>query len=185
MSKPERLLDPLDEFYSELGLALPKARAIEGEHVPAPYKALLVHDSDMTPTLEAAFKRRIFLRLLKRKISRDLLLRQVTLVLEGSGRAVEFGAIRIHLDCLPSPARPLILEGKLPLGRVLQDFKVSHRSEPAAFFAVEADLTIAEALNISEPQQLLYGRRNSLLLPSGESLAEVIEILPANCIPEN
>jgi chorismate-pyruvate lyase len=176
-SQQAQLLDPLDQFYLESGLPLPSALEVEGSGIPEPYRRLLVHQHDMTPTLEAAYQQRIHLRLLKRKVSGDVLLRQVVLVLDSDEKPVEFGAIRIQLKHLPAEARRLILEGKLPLGRVLQDFGVEHSSRPVAYFQVVADPQIREALHLTGAQRL-YGRRNRLLMQSNEVLAEVVEILP-------
>ena len=44
---------PLDEFYARTGLILPKIERLRGEQVPEPYRKLLVHEHDMTPTLES------------------------------------------------------------------------------------------------------------------------------------
>ena len=106
-----------------------------------------------------------------------MLLRQVVLGLDSDERPVEFGAIRIQLNQLPPEARHLVLESKLPLGRLLQDFFIQHSSQPAGYFVVKADGRIGEALKTPSLQRL-YGRRNKLLMPSGEVLAEVVEILP-------
>jgi hypothetical protein len=43
---------PLDEFYARSGLPLPRIERTSGEEVPEPYRSLLVHQNDMTPTLE-------------------------------------------------------------------------------------------------------------------------------------
>jgi chorismate-pyruvate lyase len=177
MSHPANLLDPLDQFYLESGLSLPSAVKVEGPSIPEPYRTLLVHEHDMTPTLEAACQQRIHLRLLKRKVSGDIVLREVVLVRDSDEQAVEFGAIRIHLEHLSADSRQLILEGKLPLGRVLQDFNIEHKSRPEAYFEVVADGQIREALGLAGGQRL-YGRRNRLLTPSDNVLAEVVEILP-------
>ncbi len=177
MNQSEELLDPLDQFYLVSGLALPEATQVDAESIPEPYRSLLVHENDMTPTLEAAYGQRIHIRLVSRKVEADLLLRQVVLVLASDERPVEFGAIRIQLNQLPAAARARVLEGKLPLGRLLQDFHLQHRSQPAAYFEVKADLQIGEAL-ATPSRQRLYGRRNKLLIPSGAVLAEVVEILP-------
>ena len=177
MNQPENLLDPLDQFYLASGIPVPEAARIEAECIPEPYRSLLAHDNDMTPTLEAAYCQRIHIRLISRKVDGDVLLRQVVLVLDSDVRPVEFGAIRIRLNQLPPEARELVLESKLPLGRLLQDFLIQHRSQPAAYFEVKADGRIGEALQ-TPTRQRLYGRRNKLLMPTGEVLAEVVEILP-------
>jgi len=177
MKQPKELLDPLDQFYLASGEPLPVAAEIDGESMPEPYRSLLVHNDDMTPTLEASYGQRIHLRLLNRKVEDDVMLRQVVLVSDRDEQPVEFGAIRIQLKFLPLEARQFVLEGRLPLGRVLQDFRIRHDSRPAAYFQVRADALIGEALQTAG-LQLLYGRRNRLLLTSGEVLAEVVEILP-------
>jgi chorismate-pyruvate lyase len=177
MNQPENLLDPLDQFYPVPGVPVPEATKIEVDCIPEPYRSLLVHENDMTPTLEAAYRQRIHIRLISRKVEDDVLLRQVVLVLDNDERPVEFGAIRIQLNQLPPEARQLILENKLPLGRLLQDFFIQHSSQPVGYFEVKADGRIGEAIYVPS-QQRLYGRRNKLLMPSGEVLAEVVEILP-------
>jgi len=177
MNQPENLLDPLDQFYLASGVLVPEATKIEAESVPEPYRSLLVHDNDMTPTLEAAYRQRIHIRLISGKVEGDVFLRQVVLVLDSDERPVEFGAIRIQLNQLPPEARQLVLESKLPLGRLLQDFFIQHSSQPVAYFEVNADGRIGEALQTPSLQRL-YGRRNKLLMPAGEVLAEVVEILP-------
>jgi len=177
MNQPESLLDPLDQFYLASGVPLPQVRRTEGKDVPEPYRNLLVHEDDMTPTLEAAHRQRIHLRLLSRKLEGDVMLRQVVLLRDSDERPVEFGAIRIRLAGLPPEARQFVLDGRLPLGRVLRDFFIEHLSRPVAYFEVTADSLIGEALQ-TRTSQRLYGRRNKLLMPSGEVLAEVVEILP-------
>jgi chorismate-pyruvate lyase len=177
MNQPENLLDPLDQFYLLSGDPVPEATKIEAECIPEPYRSLLVHNNDMTPTLEAAYRQRIHIRLISRQVEDDVLLRQVVLVLDSDERPVEFGAIRIQLNQLPPEACQLVLAGKLPLGRLLQDFFIQHSSQPVDYFEVKADRQIGEALKTPGLQRL-YGRRNKLLMPSGEVLAEVVEILP-------
>ena len=43
---------PLSEFYARTSLALPRMEVIPGDAVPEPYRTLLVHEADMTSTLE-------------------------------------------------------------------------------------------------------------------------------------
>src|SRR5687768_804489 len=92
-----RLLYPLDMLYLEVGLSLPRVSRVAGEEVPEPYRRLLVHDNDMTPTLEAFHRERIHLRVTRWRIDEDTYARQVVLTLDDSGRPVEFGAIVIYL----------------------------------------------------------------------------------------
>ena len=177
MNQPESLLDPLDQFYLASGNPIPMARRTEGKDIPEPFRSLLVHEGDMTPRLEAACGQRIHLRIISRKLEGDLMLRQVVLVRDSDEGPVEFGAIRIRLEYLPPEARQMVLDCRLPLGRVLHDFFIQHLSQPVAYFELTADSLIRQALQ-TDFDQHLYGRRNKLLLPSGKVFAEVVEILP-------
>jgi chorismate-pyruvate lyase len=172
-----KLLYPLDEFYRSEGRPLPPVDRARGEDVPEPYHHLLVHDHDMTPTLEAFHGERIHLRLLQRKVEVGALWREVVLTLNDSRRPVEFGAIVIYLDRFPEAAREAILAGRTPLGTILAEHRIEHDSAPRAFLRVEADALIADAL-ATEACEQLYGRRNVLSAPDGSILADILEILP-------
>jgi hypothetical protein len=159
----------LKRFYERAGVRLPHFQELKGEEVPQPYKKLLVHSSDMTPTLEAFFRQPMSLTVLSRDIEVDTYLREVTLNLGSGGRPVEYGAIRISLAQLPAQARR-------PLGNILQSEAIPHLSWPQAFFSVQSDSRMSKVLGLREPARL-YGRRNVLVDISRRLLAEVIEVL--------
>jgi len=168
---------PLDEFYARSGTTLPPLDETDGEAVPEPYKSLLVHDRDMTSTLENFHGAGIHLRLLSRERKEDDYFREVLLALDGSERPVEFGAILIHLARFPEKARQDILAERYPLGHVLKDHAIPYTSRPRAFLRIASDKLINELLGL-QGAHILYGRRNTLLDPAGASLAEIVEILP-------
>jgi chorismate-pyruvate lyase len=177
MREATALLYPLDEFYTAAGLALPPVQRVEGPDVPEPCRQLLVHDRDMTPTLEAFHEERIHLRVLARRLDGDACARQVVLMLNGSARPVEFGAIVIHLEHFPPAAREEVLEGRRPLGTILHDHRIAHQSRPLAFLRVTSDRVMNEALHLPEPRSL-YGRRNVIWDADENQLANIVEILP-------
>ena len=168
---------PLDEFYAQMGLPLPPLQQVDGEAVPQPYKRLLVHQNDMTPTLESFHGCDIHLRLLGRRRKGNGYFREVALLLDGTDQPVEFGAIRIYLDRFAPKVRLQILEERRPLGHVLQECGVKHTSRPKAFLRLASDHVINEALQLTGAN-VLYGRRNTLFDPREQPLAEIVEILP-------
>src|SRR5215212_8822891 len=93
---------PLDDFYARAVLPLPKIERISGDKMPEPYHSLLVHENDMTPTLEKYHSAEIHLRILGREQRGDFYFREVVLQLDGNDRAVEFGAIKISLALFSS-----------------------------------------------------------------------------------
>ena len=171
------IMYPLDDFYTLAGRPLPFIAPVAGNAIPQPYQDLLVHHLDMTSTLEKFHGARIHLHILSSQQRDDFYYREVVLLLDGSNRPVEFGAIKMNLGLFPPAARQAILKGHLPLGRILHENGVSHASRPKAFIKVKSDDFINSALQLTG-SHLLFGRRNTLLDPKQNSLAEIVEILP-------
>ena len=168
---------PLDEFYARAGLPLPKIERVAGDEVPEPYRSLLVHERDMTPTLENFHHSAIHLRILQREQRGDFYFRQVALQLTGSNKPVEFGANKVSLLLFPAKARQLILEERVPLGRILRDCEIGHTTIAKAFFRIIPDELICEALALKKAV-VLYGRRANILDMQKRPLSEIVEILP-------
>jgi len=166
----------LERFYSKLGLPLPPLNDVAGSDMPQPYRDLLVHSSDMTPTLETFYRQPMRLSVLTREQHDSYYLREVVLKSADDARPVEYGVIRICLNHLPPPASLRVLEEQRPLGNILQCEAIAHLSWPQSFFRVESDSHLGHVLYLSQPATL-YGRRNVLLDGSRRFLAEVIEIL--------
>jgi len=165
----------LERFYGKLGLPMPRIQDTDGQSMPEPYRRLLVHSCDMTPTLEAFYRQPMRLTVLTREQQDYSYLREVVLKSANDARPVEYGVIRICLDHLPPPASLRVLEEQRPLGNILQSEAIPHLSWPQAFFRVESDSHLAHVLHLAQPGTL-YGRRNVLLDGSRRLLAEVIEI---------
>ncbi len=170
-------LMPIQYFYEKAECPLPDFSFLDGGDMPYPYRSLLVHENDMTPTLAAFHRSALSLEVLQHERTENYLIRMVTLYTQRYEVPVEFGAIGIHLENLPAEVRELIIEGKAPLGGILGEYQVAHTGSPTAFFSVPADAIIAKALNQDEGE-LLYGRCNQLLDPDGIVIADIVEILP-------
>ena len=170
-------LNPLAAYYATCGAALPRAEAVEPADMPQPQRRLLVHSNDMTPTLEAYGGQRLRLRIVHKAITGPMLTRTVSLVGLRDARPLEFGVIRIHLDRFDQESGHLIRQCHLPLGAILRDAAIEHRSRPIGFFHLRCDPFIASALELTGTPPL-YGRHNELIGADERRLAQVVEILP-------
>ena len=168
---------PLDALYAQAGLPLPHVEKISGEEVPEPYRSLLVHNNDMTPTLERFHRANIHLKILHREQRGDHYFRQVALVLDGSEKPVEFGANKVSLLLFPPKARQLILEERVPLGTILKQCEIGHSTVAKAFFRVAPDDLITSVLRLND-RSMLYGRKATIMDAQKRPLAEIVEILP-------
>lgn len=169
---------PLDEFYALANRELPAIEQVPGDAVPEPQRSLLVHQHDMTPTLEKFHGGKLHLNVISRQTRGDFYFREVVLLLEGSNQPVEFGAIKINLALFPSAARRHILEERQPLGTILGQDHIVHSSRPKAYLKIQPDAFIREALQLGGSRAALYGRRNTLFDHQQHPLAEIVEILP-------
>lgn len=175
-------VQPLDEFYLRQQRSLPVFETIPPEAIAEPYRSLLVHERDMTRTLERFHGAPIHLRVLSRHREAGAYCRESVLELDGSNQPVEFGAIKIHLDRFPEPGRTRILEEHRPLGGILNASGRAYTSRPTAYLRFTADDFITQALGITQPA-FLFGRQNTLRDSAGHVLAEIIEILPLTETP--
>jgi hypothetical protein len=191
----------LEKFYGRLGRPLPGLQQLKDHEVPEPYHGLLVHSSDMTPTLERFYRRPLELTVLSRELEGESYLREVVLRVSAPSaktqdlnpapapnipglatistplsRPVEYGVIRICLNHFPPGARRRVLEEQRPLGNILRSEGIPHISWPQAFFRAASEPHTDLVLGLKEPSEL-YGRRNVLLDGTRRLLAEVIEIL--------
>jgi chorismate-pyruvate lyase len=173
---PIDLLFPLNRFYASQGLPLPRAQALAGPAVPQPFRDLLVHARDMTPTLEAFFREIIALTVLHSNTVNGVYSREVILHTAQSGLPVEYGSIDICVANFAPIPRARIMSNALPLGSILARDKVAHLSAPYGFFSLPSDALMERHFQLQSPATL-YGRRNRLLTPDGRTLAEVVEII--------
>jgi hypothetical protein len=167
---------PLDVVYAQAGIEAPRVRPIAPRRIPLPYRSLLVHERDMTLTLEAHFGGRVTLRALSTFRKGPSYYRRVLLVQEYSARPVEMGAIRIDLSAFRPRIRAQILEKRVPLGRLLRDGGVDYRSRPTVFLAVEPDSEMMGVFWMREPRTLC-GRQTEMHV-DGRKVGEIVEILP-------
>lgn len=178
-----RLL-PLHFFYEKAGVDLPDFHFLEGDGVPYPYRSLLVHANDMTPTLAAFHHSKLYLKVHAHESTDDFVMRLVSLHSKASDKPVEYGAIAIQLGGLAPQVRDLVIAGEVPLGAILGEHAVAHRGSPTAYFSVPADAMIAGALG-QVPGEVLFGRCNQLLDGEGMVFADIVEILPRSNESEN
>jgi len=166
----------LEHFYKKRGLPLPGITELEEQATPQPYRKLLAHSLDMTPTLENFYGGPVALQVISREVEPHTYSREVVLTLGADKQPIEYGVIRIRLDRFEARARSRVLAEEAPLGNILQAEGIAHSSSPRAFFKVESDAHINSLLRLNGPCPP-YGRRNVLLDGSHQLLAEVIEIL--------
>jgi hypothetical protein len=170
------VLFPLDAVYERGGVVIPKICVVAPEHIPYPYRTLLVHTSDMTLTLERHFGGPLVVRPLSTARRGSWYVRRVLLAQSYSGRPVEMGAIRINVKGFSEKLQRQIFANVIPLGRLLRDGGVDFESRPRVFFAVLPNAEMMGVFWMREPRTL-YGRRTEVFVGDAK-IGDIVEILP-------
>jgi hypothetical protein len=173
---PRDTLYPLNVVYRRAGIAMPAWEIVAPDQIPSPYRSLLVHDDDMTSTLERHYGGRVVLRALSTFFNGPWYFRRVLLVQEYTGRPAEMGAIRIKLDAFGSRMKAAILKNETPLGRVLADGRFDYRSRVNDYLAITPNPEMMGVFWMREPLTL-YGRRTEIV-HAGRKIGDIVEVLP-------
>ena len=87
----------------------------------------------MTSRLETFHEDSIRIRKLSSSNDGKVYFREVLLETQDSKIPTEYGAIEITLENLDDEQRALVIEGKQPLGGILNDARIPYSSAPRAF----------------------------------------------------
>ena len=167
---------PWDRICARAAVAMPGVTVTSPDEIPQPYRSLLVHDSDMTRTLEQHGGERAILRPLCTFVSGASYFRRVLLVGENSGRPLAMGAIRVRLDVITPRLRTKILAGDIPLGRILREGRFAYTSTVKALLAVHSTPDMMGIFWMPQ-SKTLYGRRSEMFRGKTK-FADIVEVLP-------
>jgi hypothetical protein len=153
----------------------PEYEIVPADEVPPPYHGLLVHEHHMTVTLEDHHGDQVDVSILARNHQGESYARKILLALHGSGRVVQFGIMRIHLNYCGEDVRREIVAGQTPLGRILIEHDVLRRIEPTAFLRVIPGRAMMEWFGLTRPRPT-YGRL-AYIHCNGYPAVELLEIV--------
>ena len=171
-------LYPLSLIRRVRGISKLVSQVVDPNEIPEPYYSLLVHDGDMTSRLESYHGDSIKIRKLSSSNDGKAYFREVILETMESQTPTEYGAIEITLKNLEEEQRALVIEGKQPLGGILNDARIPYSSAPRAFLKIIPDNPMVEAFGSVEADHL-FGRSNEITSYNGKIIARIVEILPS------
>jgi hypothetical protein len=147
------------------------------EEIPEPSRSMLVHEVDMTSTLERHYGEAMTLEILVEGKADEHYFREVILRGAESSQPAEFGLIEIEVAQFPEKMRETILSGTQPLGGILNESGLAYVSNPLGYFFVARD-QLPPKLSALGSEETFFGRYNQLSAENGACLARIIEILP-------
>lgn len=154
---------------------LGKYEYVAAHDVPPPYHGLLVHEHHMTVTVEAHHGDLVDVKVLQYRLDGDTYARKILLALQKTGRVVQFGLVRVHLDYCSKEVREEIVSRRTPLGRILIKHDVLRRIEPTAFLRIMPGPEMLKWFGLDRPA-FTYGRL-ALIHCDGRPAIELLEIV--------
>jgi chorismate-pyruvate lyase len=157
------------------GNEMPEVEYVPADEVPPPYHGLLVHDQHMTVTVEKHHGDLVDVRILDRQQDGNSYARKILLALQKSGKVVQFGIVRVHLNFCSEEVRAAIVAGETPLGRILIEHDVLRRIEPTAFLRVLPSPAMTRWFGLDRPRST-YGRL-AIIHCDEQPAVELLEIV--------
>jgi chorismate-pyruvate lyase len=154
----------LTGLYSIFGDPLaqvPQARFVSAEEVPEPYRTLLAHDQHMTVTMEEFYNAPVNVVVLRSLREGKHYARKILLRNSRDGRVVQFGIMRFNFAWCSDEVRDKIIEGKIPLGRILIEHNVLRRISTHALMAIRPNAEIMKHFDMDPGNgagEIVYGR---------------------------
>jgi chorismate-pyruvate lyase len=156
------------------------AEPIAADQMPEPYRRLLVHEHHMTVTVEAHHGDLVNVRVLERRIDNGTYARKILLTLQKTGKVVQFGLVRIHLEYCSEAVRAEILAQQTPLGRILIRHDVLRRIEPTEYLRVTPGSEMLSWFGLTTPA-VTYGRL-AIIHCDDKPAIELVEIVAPEAV---
>jgi chorismate-pyruvate lyase len=154
--------------------ALGEFTEVAAEDMPEDFRSLLAHDDHMTVTVEAFHGCLVDVRVLRELQEGDVYARTSVLSCQATGKALQFGIMRINLAQLSERVRGEVVGGKTPLGRVLSRHNVLRHVELHRLWRIKPAALLRDQLQLAADEPL-YGR-SACIVVEGRPAVELLEI---------
>lgn len=162
-------------FYSTPD-ALGHFTAESQEQLPKHFAKLLAHHEHMTVTVEAFHGCPVDVEVLETKWQSPIYCRKILLRKSTDQTPVQFGLVRLDTSVLAPQVRDEIIDGKIPLGRVLIQHNVMRKVQLETLWRIEASQELAGHFNRTTLPIATYGRTAIIHFGNTPAL-ELLEIV--------
>ncbi|HUS39716.1 MAG TPA: hypothetical protein VMX74_09715 [Pirellulales bacterium] len=165
--------DLISVFYEDPA-TLAQLTEVEREDLPAEFQRLLVHQEHMTVAIEAFHESLVEVDVLDRQKTETHYARKILLRRQSDNAVVQFGIMRVAVDCLSDAIRNEIEQEQRPLGRILVRHNVLRTVRLYRLWSVTPGDDLCRLFNLSDSRRT-YGRTAGIDL-NGQPAIEVLEI---------
>ncbi len=168
-------LDELIRFFYGSVDELGKFQAVEAYQMPEAYRRLLAHNNHMTVTVEAYHGCPVDVEVLEAQWAQPIYRRKILLRRTCDRKCVQFGLVWLNTAFLTEQVRQKILDGQIPLGRVLIEHGVLREVFLRELFEIQVGPELAEYFGLSIGD-IVYGRTARIDL-DGHPALQLLEIV--------
>lgn len=161
-------------FYEKLE-DLGQFEEVARNDVPEPYLRLLVHEHHMTVTVEDFHKSLVDVVVKAKNVTDTHYARKILLTRQSDGAVVQYGIMRVNLNCLSPEVREEIVGEGTPLGRILINHNVLRQIHLLKVWKVAPGPDLLELFGLETPQ-VTYGR-TAIIDCNNEPAIELLEIV--------
>jgi chorismate-pyruvate lyase len=165
--------DLMSVFYEDPA-TLAQLTEVEREDLPSEFQRLLVHQEHMTVAIEAFHESLVEVDVLERQKTETHYARKILLRRQSDNAVVQFGIMRVAVDCLSDDIRNEIEQEQRPLGRILVRHNVLRTVRLYRLWSVTPGDDLCRLFNLSDSRRT-YGRTAGIDL-NGQPAIEVLEI---------
>ena len=117
---------------------------IPASTTPEPYKSMLVHEHHMTVNMENYHECQVDVKIIDRHLEGEQYSRKILLTKTGTDEVVQFGIVRFNFEYVTPAVKQEILDGNIPLGRVLINHNVFRHIDLNAILRLTAGPGLAK-----------------------------------------
>lgn len=174
VARGEELLSLFHDDPAECALLSP----VEPAAVPSPFRGLLDHASHMTTAMQRHHGGPVALEVIAVRTPADGEPYAREILLTGaSGKVVQFGIVRIDLECVTDEVAQRILAREAPLGRILVESGMHRDIDAVQLLAVEPREGLSKLISTAAT----FGRVAEIRL-DGQPAIELLEIVAAGSL---
>jgi chorismate-pyruvate lyase len=174
-------LDTLVGLFFDRPERLGTFAEVSSDEMPPVYRTLLDHEHHMTVTVELHHGCHVEVRVLDVRQTLTHYARKILLVRETDQRVVQFGIMRIRLECLSPAVRAAVESQQTPLGRILVQHNVLRAVRLSSLVRVTPGEELCRHFGM-QATEVTYGR-TAMIDVDGEPAIELLEIVAPDYSP--
>lgn len=174
-------LTGLYNMFGDRVADMPTARFVSARDMPQPYRGLLADDHHMTVAMEEFYGCPVDVKVMRAIHDEPYYARKILLTRTGTDHVVMFGIMRFNFQWCDERIKNLILQERIPLGRILIENNVLRRISTHVLLRILPNeemrrcFGMKKAANGADGEDYVYGRLATIYC-NDEPAVDLLEV---------